>query len=1805
MNAKAIRFLACFLLIVADTTLANDPTHSPCNNDCESCESGSSCDPNNSTHNTTQSLEIDELEDNEEDDDCTGSASNSNSNGGNSATDTSPGFTPLNYKREGLIFDGVAPDHIKYETVTETVEGVTTTVRKPVQFPGKHVTFFYSDLADGSGFQCAIYRNSQVTAPDANGYRSIPEGVQPVSITTYRNPDGSAETTSGRLDVIHKQRHPQTGAWVIRTIRKTCPQGNNNWKTEFYLGDPTDSPLIQSYREVTITRTPNPTDITQESTREVTKDRASDDSLVITSDLSVTYGFYKYGDPVRLAETKHTGTGSELATTWTYYTSAADPVSFNKPATMRRSDGQWANYTYQGSLVTGTLFTKTVTGWLDNAAPAIGTAPDEAANRVVLEIQAFKETGTFSREERIQGVLVSKTWGERYKDNSGMIVEKKRVETGSATLTTIRTGYSKKDSSASEANRGRLVSIEYPDGTVALHSHALQGDNLVTTIDKGAGTLSGVTDGTRTVSTHTKYDVLIKEVVSDIASGVVLSTKEAIGFDSYNEPTRWAYDNDLDDYSETLKGCCGIDSERSRDGIVTTYTRDGLKRPKIATSQGITLTYTYGSTTIGGTVFPTENVTATAGGLSLDRGTTVRDLAGNVIQQISPDLDGDGNPEITTIARDFASLTTTTTHPDDGTIITTDYADGQSQSTTGTATAPVYYTYLTHAEQGGGLVTGTASTATGLWNLTYQNLVRRTLKTTFHDGATELVLQTHTYDTVGRLISTTDADNVTTLTAYNTKGEAYRRAIDLNQNGQIDNADRVTDTLQDVIADSPIGAAIRSTTILYDLNNDPVTLSTTYRTPDGLTTRQETLGVANPSTSVRASHTDRTDGSWTDTTTNPDGTKQTVQYTNWLPVTQSRLDTAANVIESTTTGHDALRRPETRTHSRTASAVITRTAYHGTTGLVVSITDDLTTGADRVTSFAYDSMGRRIATTLPDTSVTHTTYWPTGQEKASYGSQTNPTVKLYTAEGQLHKLRTFRSANLALAPDETTTGYDETTWTYNDRNQLERKEYADTKGTDYTYTPAGRLKTRRWQRGNWTRYDYDTAGSLEATLYFTPATTESAMLAAATGNDPLTPDVIILNDKLGRQETVTQTNQSVIDYTYDPATLALDTETISYDLDQDGTADFTRVLDRKPTTLGRATGWQLKDGTTIENEVTYGYHATEGRLQSVDGGATGSFTYGYLANSSLVETVTATAGAVHTVTNVWETTRNVLDLKQNKVGTNVVSSYDYTVNAIGQRTNVSQDGTAFQAIRAISWGYDNLGQVTSADSSENAHDRAYEYDAIGNRKKSADSLTLPGTDNYASNALNQYTAVGGLSPVHDFDGNATAYPLPVAPSASSTLVWDAENRLISTTVGSATTTYLYDAQSRRIAKTTGSNTTLFVYDGWNCIAEWSADLQSASLTKTRLWGTDLSGTLQGAGGVGGLLALHIHDPQSAIYYPTYDGNGNVSEYLAADGTVTAHFEYDPFGNTVVNTDTGNLFPYRFSTKPQDAETGLYYYGYRYYDPLTGRWLSRDPIGEEGGINLYGFVGNVGVNDIDYLGLVEAGSWDDFEEAYKAAHAEVRRSGGESLEAGWNEVGHYFGLTKENLYGFPDGFRERLLKARNGAGYLTERELIQSPSGHFGIYRLEKKVLRSFVLYDWAFVMGRETAALIYCKDEKYAYITYAGQLPPLDAMRTGKGLMGRVSDAAIADLMAKVPNGGVTLHFVHSHLVDRFDVSSADVAKVIKSSVGRHEGLSLGDREYFVGNRFKGLIGISAIEDNGKTHSIRRGSNGRAIWEDL
>jgi RHS repeat-associated protein len=210
------------------------------------------------------------------------------------------------------------------------------------------------------------------------------------------------------------------------------------------------------------------------------------------------------------------------------------------------------------------------------------------------------------------------------------------------------------------------------------------------------------------------------------------------------------------------------------------------------------------------------------------------------------------------------------------------------------------------------------------------------------------------------------------------------------------------------------------------------------------------------------------------------------------------------------------------------------------------------------------------------------------------------------------------------------------------------------------------------------------------------------------------------------------------------------------------------------------------------------------------------------------------------------------------------------------------------------------------------------------------------------------------------DGNMLTY-------GGWTFVWNGENRLIAASNSSVVISNTYDHMGRRITKTTKNqaqgttNQTQFVYDGWAMIRE-----ESSTTTNHYVYGLDLSGSMQGAGTIGGILTAGINGT-TAFY--CYDANGNVTDLVGTNGSSVAHYEYGPFGGTIAQS--GSLAddnPFRFSTKYLDTETDLYYYGYRFYSPELGRWVNRDPIGEVGGVHVYCFVFNNCACSFDINGL---------------------------------------------------------------------------------------------------------------------------------------------------------------------------------------------------------------------------------------------
>ena len=351
------------------------------------------------------------------------------------------------------------------------------------------------------------------------------------------------------------------------------------------------------------------------------------------------------------------------------------------------------------------------------------------------------------------------------------------------------------------------------------------------------------------------------------------------------------------------------------------------------------------------------------------------------------------------------------------------------------------------------------------------------------------------------------------------------------------------------------------------------------------------------------------------------------------------------------------------------------------------------------------------------------------------------------------------------------------------------------------------------------------------------------------------------------------------------------------------------------------------------NLYGYAYDTIGNRLWSAENAATNS----YMANSLNQYTpdrldagysLTLSNGVVFTRSLLHDGYRRSLVTGISSVANGAgVGNLPYSYDALNRPITRNND----------SFGYNARSEVTEAHVS--GVPSAYGYDEIGN------------STNWTANCVNQYTEF-----THDADGNMTQ-------CGDWAYTYDAANRLKTVSSnGVLLVTNFYDAKSRRVKKVTSEVTTTFFHDDWNLIEERIAYTNGTTTTIRYFWGKDLSGSLQGAGGVGGLLYLTI---DGVPYVPNYDNIGNITRYLDANGNTVAQYTYNAFGGKLSQSGIlADTFHFRFSTKYCDRESGLYYYGYRFYSPSLMRWLNRDPIEEEGGVNVYSFCKNNGIVNYD-------------------------------------------------------------------------------------------------------------------------------------------------------------------------------------------------------------------------------------------------
>jgi RHS repeat-associated protein len=225
----------------------------------------------------------------------------------------------------------------------------------------------------------------------------------------------------------------------------------------------------------------------------------------------------------------------------------------------------------------------------------------------------------------------------------------------------------------------------------------------------------------------------------------------------------------------------------------------------------------------------------------------------------------------------------------------------------------------------------------------------------------------------------------------------------------------------------------------------------------------------------------------------------------------------------------------------------------------------------------------------------------------------------------------------------------------------------------------------------------------------------------------------------------------------------------------------------------------------------------------------------------------------------------------------------------------------------------------------------------------------------------------------DPSGNSTtkAYQLAQAGSArgfgydangnlssdgTKTYEWDAENRLTAVKqAGSTLASFTYDGQGRRASKTSGGVTTTYIYEGSQFLEERPGGGES----KRYVYGPGIDHVL--AQSVGGVTS-----------YFAADHLGSVVRTTDTSGAPILTREYDPWGNLLQGSTTSG---YVFTGREWDAETGLYYYRARYYDPTLGRFTSEDPKGLSAGSNLYEYARNNPVRITDPFGLEGQPCWD--------------------------------------------------------------------------------------------------------------------------------------------------------------------------------------------------------------------------------------
>jgi RHS repeat-associated protein len=357
-----------------------------------------------------------------------------------------------------------------------------------------------------------------------------------------------------------------------------------------------------------------------------------------------------------------------------------------------------------------------------------------------------------------------------------------------------------------------------------------------------------------------------------------------------------------------------------------------------------------------------------------------------------------------------------------------------------------------------------------------------------------------------------------------------------------------------------------------------------------------------------------------------------------------------------------------------------------------------------------------------------------------------------------------------------------------------------------------------------------------------------------------------------------------------------------------------------------------QDGFT----TNYQYDAG-GRLQKLtDGNGANIITYTYDSIGRLAREDNGNGTYTTYSYDVVGQLRNIVNYQANNT---INSRFDYTYDSLGRRNS----STTIEG--KTTYSYDATGQLTSVVMPDN-RTISYEYDAAGNRISVIDSGA---TTAYDTNSLNQHTNVGGATYAYDADGNLIAKN---QGSQIWTYNYDTTNRLVGVVSPEGTWRYEYDALGNRIASIKDGQRTEYLLDPTG-LGDVVGEYSSGNVARYT-YGLGLVSRVDGS------------NPPS--FYDT-DAIGSVVGLSGSSGNYLNSYSYLPFGEDLTKTETiANPFEYVGQYGVMDEGNGLDFMRARFYTPVEGRFMNPDPIGINGGINLYQYSENNPVSYIDPIGL---------------------------------------------------------------------------------------------------------------------------------------------------------------------------------------------------------------------------------------------